>query len=354
MKRRAFITLLGGAAACWPLTARAQQLPVIGFFSPSSAGTSTYMVDGLRRGLAETGYVEGRNLTIEYRWAEGHYDRLPELAAELVRRRVDVIFASGSSAPGLAAKAATSTIPIVFQAGGDPVTDGFVPSMNRPGANVTGVSRMTVLLDTKRVDLLHEAVPKVNAFALLVNRDSPRTDFVIEQVQKAARSLGLGVVVAKVEPEHELDEAFAAIARERAGALLVSTDPAMDRWRQKTVVLTTRHVLPTMFSNREYVAEGGLMSYDSSLVDSFRQAGNYVGRILKGEKPADLPVLQPTKFDFMLNLKTARRLALRFRSRCMPSPTRLSNKRVLCCTAYVRSWHSCGCRNVRVAAALGG
>ena len=268
------------------------------------------MVDGLRRGLAETGYVEGRNVTIEYRWAEGHYDRLPELAAELVRRRVDVIFASGSSAPGLAAKAATSTIPIVFQTGGDPVADGLVPSMNRPGTNVTGVSRVTVLLDSKRLELLHEAVPKASTFALLVNRDSPRTDLVIERVQKAARSLGLAVVIVKVGAEAELDEAFAAIARERAGALLVSTDPAMDRWREKTVALTVQHMLPTMLSNREYILQGGLMSYDSSIVDSFRQAGSYVGRILKGEKPAELPVLEPTKFDFVLNLKTAKAIGL--------------------------------------------
>ena len=193
MRRRKFLAVVVGTVATWSLAVRAQQpsMRVIGFFSPCSAGTCPYMVDGLRRGLAETGYVEGRNVTIEYRWAEGHYDRLPELAAELVRRRVDVIFASGSSAPGIAAKAATSTIPIVFQTGGDPVADGLVPSMNRPGINVTGVSRMTVLLDPKRLELLHEAVPKVNTFALLVNRDSPRTDFVIEQVQKAARSLGL-------------------------------------------------------------------------------------------------------------------------------------------------------------------
>ena len=311
MKRRAFITLVGGAVA-WSLAARAQQpsMPVIGFFSPCSAGACPYMLDGLRRGLAETGYVEGRNVTIEYRWAEGRYDRLPELAAELVRRRVDVIFASGSSAPGLAAKAATSTIPIVFQTGGDPVVDGLVTSMNRPGTNVTGVSRMTVLLDSKRVELLHEAVPKVNTFALLVNRDSPRTDFVIEQVQKAARSLGLGAVIVKVGAEPELDEAFVAIARERAGALLVNSDPAMDRWRQKTLALTMQHALPTMFSNREYIVQGGLMSYDSSIVDSFRQAGSYVGRILKGEKPADLPVMQPTKFELAINLKTAKALGL--------------------------------------------
>ena len=219
---------------------------------PGSADTTAYMVDGLRRGLAEAGYVEGRNVTIEYRWADGHYDRLSELAVDLVRRRVAVIAAFGSSAPGLAAKAATSTIPIVFQSGGDPVADGLVTSMNWPGANVTGVSRMTVVLDSKRLELLHEAVPKVNTFALLANRDSPRTNFVIEQVQKAARSLGLGVVVVKVGAEHELDEAFATVARERVGALLVNSDPAMDRWKQKIMALTLQHALPTMFSNRIY------------------------------------------------------------------------------------------------------
>jgi putative tryptophan/tyrosine transport system substrate-binding protein len=309
--RRTFIAGLGAAAA-WPLAARAQQraMPVIGFISPSSADTTPYMVDGLHRGLAETGYVDGRNVTIEYRWADGRYDRLPELAADLARRRVDVIFAAGSSAPGLAAKAATSTIPIVFQTGGDPVADSLVPSMNRPGANVTGVSRMTVLLDSKRLELLREALPKLNTFALLVNGNSPRTDFVIGQAQKAARSLGLGVVIVKVGSEHELDEAFAAIARERAGALLVDSDPARDLWKQKTVSLALQHALPTMFSNREYIVRGGLMSYDSNIVDSFRQAGTYVGRVLKGEKPADLPVLQPTKFDFVLNLKTAKALGL--------------------------------------------
>jgi putative ABC transport system substrate-binding protein len=285
-------------------------MPVVGFLSPGSADTTAYMVEGLRRGLAEAGYVEGRNVAIEYRWAAGRYDRLPELAAELVRGRVDVIFASGSSAPGLAAKAATSTIPIVFQTGGDPVADGLVSTMNRPDANVTGVSRMTVLLDSKRLELLHEALPKVNTFALLVNRDSPRTNFVIEQVQKVARSFGLGVVIVKVDPEHDLDEAFAAIAQERVGALLVNSDPAMDRRKQMIVALTLQHVLPTMFSNREYIVQGGLMSYDSNIVDSFRQAGSYVGRILKGEKPADLPVLQPIKFDFVLNLNTAKALGL--------------------------------------------
>ena len=311
MKRRKFITLLGGAAG-WPLVARAQQaaMPIVGLVGPRSPEESTRLGAAFRKALNETGYIEAQNVMVEYHWLEVKYDRLPALMADLVRRRVAVIATPASTPASLAAKAATSTIPIVFQTGGDPVADGLVSSMNRPGTNLTGVSRMTVLLDSKRVELLHEAVPKVNTFALLVNRNSPRTDFVIEQVQKAARSLGLGVITVKVGGEPELDEAFAAIARERAGALLVNSDPAMDRWTQKTLALTMQHALPTMFSNREYIVQGGLMSYDSSIVDSFRQAGSYVGRILKGEKPADLPVLEPTKFDFVLNLKTAKALGL--------------------------------------------
>jgi putative ABC transport system substrate-binding protein len=238
MRRREVITLLGGVAASSllrPLAARAQQpaRPVVGVFHPGSADASAYAVEGLRRGLAEAGYVEGRNVTIEYRWADGHYDRLPELVADLVRQRVDVIAACGSSAPALAAKAATSTIPIVFQTGSDPVADGLVASMNRPGGNITGVSRMTVSLDPKRLELLHDVVPKANVFAVLVNRDSSRADFVIEQVQKAARSLGLGVVTVKVGAENELDGAFATMAQQHADALLVGNDPAMERWREK-------------------------------------------------------------------------------------------------------------------------
>jgi putative ABC transport system substrate-binding protein len=315
MRRREVIALFGGAAASSllrPLDARAQQpaLPVVGVFHPGSADASAYAVEGLRRGLAEAGYVEGRNVTIEYRWADGHYDRLPELVADLVRRHVDVIAACGSSAPGLAAKAATSTIPVVFQTGSDPVADGLVASMNRPGGNITGVSRMTVLLDPKRLELLHDVVPKANVFAVLVNRDSARADFVIEQVQKAARSLGLNVVTVKVGAENELDGAFATMAQQHADALLVANDPAMERWRDKIVALTIQHTVPAMFNNRSYIAAGGLMSYDSSIVDSFRQVGGYIGRILKGEKPADLPIQQPTKFDLVINLKTAKALGL--------------------------------------------
>jgi putative ABC transport system substrate-binding protein len=312
MRRREFIALLGGAAAAWPLAARAQQpaLPVVGVFNPGSAAALAYLVEGFRRGLAEAGYVEGRNVTIEYRWADGHYDRLPEIAAEFVRRGVDVIVASGSSAPGLAAKAATSTIPIVFQTGADPVADGLVASMNRPGGNITGFSRMTVLLDPKRLELLRQAVPKATVFATLVNPNSPRADFEIEQVQKAARALGLSMTIVKVGGENELEAAFATMTQRGTGALLVANDPTMQQWTDKIIALTMHHALATMFNNRAYVAAGGLMSYDSSIVDSYRQVGVYVGRVLKGEKPADLPILQPTKFDLVLNLKTAKALGL--------------------------------------------
>ena len=297
MRRREFITLLGGAAATWPLAARAQQpaMPVVGFLNPGSAGSSAHLADALRRGLAEAGYVEGRNVTIEYRWAEGHYDRLPELAADLVRRRVTVIAACGSSAPGLAAKAATSTIPIVFQTGADPVADNLVASMNRPGGNVTGVSRMNVALDPKRLELLHEAAPKANVIGCLTNPTSPRAEFQIQQLQVPARSLGLKLHVVNASAERDLESAFAAMVKAGATALFVASDPSYIALQDQIALRAVRHALPTMFSNRTFVAAGGLMSYDSSIVDSFRQVGGYVGRILKGEKPTDLPVLQPTK-----------------------------------------------------------
>ena len=312
MKRRQFVSLLGGAAATWPLVARGQlpAVPVIGFLSPGSADSQAYMMEGFSRGLSEAGYVQGRNVMIEYRWAEGQYDRLSEFASELVRRPADVIVAAGSSAPGLAAKAATSMIPIVFQTGADPVADGLVASMNHPGGNITGVSRMTVALDPKRIELLHEVVPKAIVLGLLVSRDSSRAGLVIEQVQKAAGSLGLTVATAKVGAEDELESAFATMVQEGTGALLVANDPVMQRWMDKIVALTMRHALPAMFTNRPYVMAGGLMSYDSSITDSFRQVGVYVGRILKGEKPSDLPIQQPTKFELIINLKTAKALGL--------------------------------------------
>jgi putative ABC transport system substrate-binding protein len=260
--------------------------------------------------LADSGYIEGRNVAIEHRWANGRYDRLPALAAELVLRRVNVIAAGGSSAPGLAAKAATISIPIVFQTGADPVADGLVASMNRPGANVTGVSRFSVALDPKRIELLHEAIPKASVVAFLVNAGSPRSGLQIKQVQESARSLGLTLELSTVNAESDLDGAFAAWKRQGVGALLVANDPAMTPWTERIVALALRYAMPAMFNTRAYVEAGGLMSYDSSLTDSYRQVGVYVGRILKGDKPADLPILEPTKFDFILNLKTARALGL--------------------------------------------
>jgi putative tryptophan/tyrosine transport system substrate-binding protein len=312
MKRRTFMTLLGGSAAAWPLAARAQQpaLPVVGLLTPSSADGTFYLTDALRRGLAEAGYVEGRTVTIESRWAEGHYDRLPELAADLVRRRVTVIAACGSSAPGLAAKAATSTIPIVFQTGADPVADGLVASMNRPGGNVTGVSRMTIAIEPKRFELLHEAVPKATVIGCLMNPSSPRAEGQIEQLQVSARALGLTLVIGRASSERDLESAFAAMIKGGATALFVASDPSYTPFQGQIALWAVRHALPTMFSTRAAVTAGGLMSYDSSTADSWRQVGVYVGRILKGEKPADLPVLQPTRFELVVNLKVAKVLGL--------------------------------------------
>ena len=313
--RRQVLTGLAGAVTTtmtWPRAVRAQQgaLPVIGFLNPATITANPGNREGFRRGLADAGYVEGRNVAIEYRWADGRYERLPALAAELVRRQVAVIAAVGSSAPGLAAKAATTTIPIVFQTGADPVEDGLVASMNRPGGNVTGVSRMNVALDPKRLELLHEVVPKVGVVAFLVNARSPRADHQIQLMQQPARSLGLKLVIAKVGAASELDTAFATMVQQGVGALLVGNDPITQPWAKQISALTLRHAFPSMFGNRVNIADGALMSYDSSITDSYRQVGVYVGRVLKGEKPADLPILEPTKFEFVLNLKTAKALGI--------------------------------------------
>jgi putative ABC transport system substrate-binding protein len=312
MKRRLFITLLGGAAAAWPLATRAQQsaMPVVGFLLIASASSTKDETDGFRRGLRESGYMEGQNVIIEYRWAEAHYDRLPALVAGLVHRGVAVIAAGGSAAPGLAAKAATSTIPVVFQTGSDPVKDGLVATMNRPGGNVTGVSRMAVTLEAKRLELLHELVPNATVVAFLVNPKSPRAEFQLEQMYEAARKFGLGVQVAKASTEQELDLAFAHMVRQQVGGLLVAQEPSYAGWRPKITALAARYGIPATYGQREYATAGGLMSYDASVFDSFRQMGAYVGRILKGAKPADLPVLQPTKFELVFNLRAAKALSL--------------------------------------------
>jgi putative ABC transport system substrate-binding protein len=285
-------------------------MPVIGLLWPGSATSFAYLTDALRRGLAENLYVEDRNVLIEYRWADGDYERLPGLTADLVRRRVAVIAACGSSAPGLSAKAATSTIPIVFQTGGDPVDDGLVSSMNRPGGNVTGISRLSVALEPKRLELLHEVMPQGTVIACLINPTSPRAEVQIQQLQVSARSLGLKLEVVNASAERDLESAFAAMMKAGAAALVVAADPSYTAFVEQIALRAVRHAMPTMFSNRASVAAGGLMSYDSSIADSFRQVGVYVGRILKGEKPADLPILQPTKFELVINLKIAKVIGL--------------------------------------------
>jgi ABC-type uncharacterized transport system substrate-binding protein len=256
------------------------------------------------------GYIEGKNVAIEYRSAAGQYHRLPELAADLVRRQVAVIAAVGTSAPGLAAKSATSVIPVVFQTGGDPVQDGLVSRMNRPGGNVTGVSRLSVALEPKRLELLHEVLPKASVIGLLTNPLNPRTQILVQQMREPAHSLGLTLNVLRASTEGELDTAFANLMQQGIGAVLVAQEPSYNPWVEHIVALAARHTMPAMYGSRLYAAAGGLMTYDASVSDSIRQVGVYVGRILKGEKPADMPVVQPTKFELIINVKTAKTLGL--------------------------------------------
>ena len=312
MKRRAFITLFGGAAATWPLATRAQQpaLPVVGFLDRGSAKGMEANLAGFHKGLAETGYTAGKNVSIEYRWADNHYDRLPVLAADLVRQRVAVIAATRSSAPAFAAKAATSTIPIVFQTGSDPVRDGLVASINRPGANVTGATRLTTELVPKRLGIILELVPKATVIGYLGNPKGIQTATQVRELEEATRARGLKLYVAYASNVKELDAAFAAIAQFGAAALIEGSDPLFIDRRQAIVDETISHKIPTIFFERDSVLAGGLLTYAASFADSFRQVGVYVGRILKGEKPADLPVLQPTKFELIINLKTAKAIGL--------------------------------------------
>jgi putative tryptophan/tyrosine transport system substrate-binding protein len=315
MRRREFIACLAGAAAVpvvRPRAARAQQqpLPVIGFLDSGSPEGMTVNLAGFHAGLSEAGFTEGKNVTIEYRWAQGRYDQLPALAAELVHRPVAVIAATRTSAPAVAAKAATSTIPIVFQIGTDAVKDGLVASFNRPGGNVTGATRLSLDLIQKRLGVILELMPKATAIGLLVNPDSPTTTAQVQVMQEAARGPGLALHVVNAANDRELDAAFAAIAQSGAAALVEGNDPFFIDRRKHIVALTMSYKMPTIFFERESVVDGGLMNYSASFADSFRQVGAYVGRILKGEKPADLPVLQPTKFDLIINLKTAKAIGL--------------------------------------------
>ena len=311
MKRRTFITLLGGAAA-WPLAARAQQtMPVIGFMSARSPEDSVHLLEAFRRGLKEGGFVEGQNVVIEFRWARGEYNRLPEMAADLVSRRVNVLTAVGGDPSPRAAKRATSTIPIVFGIGGDPVRDGLVESFNRPGGNVTGVTLMTNLMESKRFGLLRDLVPDAQLVGALLNPSFAPSARQSQQIEEAARSIGQRLIVAKASTDEELDAAFTALVRERADALLVAADPYFDTRRDRIVGFAQRQRLPAIYQFREYVLAGGLLSYGISLTDAYRQFGVYTATILKGAKPADLPVLQPTKFELVINLKTAKTLGLK-------------------------------------------
>jgi putative tryptophan/tyrosine transport system substrate-binding protein len=311
MRRRDFIIFLAGVMAAWPLAGRAQQkaMPVIGYLSSGSPGPSAPTLAGFRQGLSEAGYVEGQNLAIEYRWAEDHYDRLPALAADLVGRKVDLIVAQSPPA-ALAAKGATSTIPIVFRGGGDPVAIGLVAGLARPGGNLTGVSFIPDELTAKRLEVLSELVPQAEVIALLVNPNNANTERVIRGVQEAARAKGLQLHVLKANSESEIDTAFASLAQLRAGALVVAADPFLSTRRERLVALASRHAVPAIYAWREFAAVGGLISYGASLTAAFRQAGVYAGKILKGAKPADLPVQQPTKFELVINLKTADALGL--------------------------------------------
>jgi putative ABC transport system substrate-binding protein len=311
MQRRAFITLLGGATAAWPLAARAQQsaMPVIGFLSTRSQGESASAVAAFHRGLSETGYVENRNVAVEYRWSDNQYDRLPALADDLVKRQAVVIATGGGPTSASAAKAATATIPIVFVSGEDPVKFGLVASFDRPGGNLTGISFLATALGAKRLNLIRELLP-AKVIAFLVNPKNPETEGQTLDLQVAASTVGQQVIVLKATSDGELESAFASLVAQGVDAVIVSSDPFLLSHRNKITVLATHHRVPVCYAWREAVIDGGLMSYGTNIPDAYRQAGIYTGRILKGAKPADLPVMQPTKFELVVNLKTAKALGL--------------------------------------------
>jgi putative ABC transport system substrate-binding protein len=309
MRRRDFITVLGGAAAL-PYAARAQQatMPVVGFLRSTSLADTTNLVTAFREGLNEAGFVEGRNVEVEYRYADNRIDRLPALVAELIRRPVAVIV--GNVAPALAAKAATTTVPIVFATGSDPIRDGLVTSLNRPGGNVTGVSFFSGMVGAKRLELLRQLVPRATTIGMLVNPNNPNTEADRRDVQAAAQAIGQRLIVLEVNSARDIETAFATLVQRGAGALLVGGGAFMSSHRERIVALAARHALPASYANRESAVAGGLMTYGARNTDAYRQVGVYAGRILKGEKPADLPVMRSTKFELVLNLKAAKALGL--------------------------------------------
>jgi putative tryptophan/tyrosine transport system substrate-binding protein len=312
VRRRDFIAFLGGAAAVWPQIVRAQQpaMPLVGFLSSRSPGESADLVVAFNKGLGEAGYVDGQNLAVEYRWGEGQYDRLPNMAADLVRRGVAVMVTTGGEPAALAAKAATSTIPIVFAVGGDPVKAGLVESFSRPGGNATGVSVLTTTPESKRLGLLHEMVPGAKVVGVLINPNYQVAEAQALELRSAAGTIGQRLHIAYAKNDAELESALETLVREHADALLVSADPFFDTRRERIIAFVAEHRIPAVYQFRQYAVAGGLMSYGVSLPDGYRQAGNYAGQILKGAKPADLPVFQLTRFEFVINLKTAKILGL--------------------------------------------
>jgi len=314
MRRRAFIKLLGGAATAWPLAARAQQpaTPVIGFLSSALPDRDAGRLRAFRQGLAETGYVEGRNVAIEYRWAEEQNDRLPALAADLIRRQVAVIATAGDVLGAIAAKSATTTIPIVFTTGRDPVEIGLVPSLNRPGGNLTGVATLGAELEPKRLELLHEAIPAATIIGALVNPASRNAELLSRDLRAAARTLGLELHILNAGTEGDFDSVFADLVRLRAGGLVIATDALFISRSEQVAALALRHAVPAIFQFRAFAAAGGLMSYGGSLADLYHRSGVYTGRVLNGEKPGDLPVQQSTKAELIINLKTAKALGITF------------------------------------------
>jgi putative ABC transport system substrate-binding protein len=310
MRRREFLTLIGGVAAAWPLAAHAQRpaMPVIGFLHIASPGAYVHVVAGFRRGLTESDFVEGRNVTVEYRWGEGQLDRMPSLLADLLHHQVSVIVASHQGAQ--AAKSAGVTIPVVFAAGDDPVKQGFVETLNRPGGNMTGAYLFTTELEGKRLGLLHDLLPKATIMAALIDARYPTADAQLRDVQSAAARLGVQLVVLHANSDHDFEAVFTTLIEQKAEALLVCASPLFNNRRDQLVALAARHNIPAAYEWREFATAGGLLSYGNSLTDAFRQLGVYAGRILKGTKPADLPVVRPTKFELVINLKTARALGV--------------------------------------------